>query len=103
MNRRKILTVIASLLLVCAFYAQAQSKAPSGGVIRREGEPDCVHITEDNQAINRAVETAQKTVNEFIGYPGPYRSGGYYYGGIHRGYSYGIQHGFGRSGFGHGT
>jgi hypothetical protein len=36
------------------------------------------------------------------GYPGPYRSGGYYYGGIHRGYSYGIQHGFGRSGFGHG-
>ena len=37
------------------------------------------------------------------GYPGPYRSGGYYYGGIHRGYSYGIQHGFGRSGFGHGT
>jgi len=36
------------------------------------------------------------------GYPGPYRSGGYYYGGFHRGYSYGIQHGFGRSGFGHG-
>jgi len=36
------------------------------------------------------------------GYPGPYRSGGYYYGGSHRGYSYGIQHGFGRSGFGHG-
>lgn len=36
------------------------------------------------------------------GYPGPYRSDGYYYGGIHRGYSYGIQHGFGRSGFGHG-
>ena len=35
-------------------------------------------------------------------YPGPYRSGGYYYGGIHRDYSYGIQHGFGRSGFGHG-
>lgn len=35
-------------------------------------------------------------------YPGPYRSGGYYNGGIHRDYSYGIQHGFGRSGFGHG-
>lgn len=34
-------------------------------------------------------------------YPGPYQSRGYYYGGIHRGYSYGIQHGFGRSGFGH--
>ncbi len=36
-------------------------------------------------------------------YPGPYQSRGYYYGGIHRGYSYGIQHGFGRTGFGHGS
>jgi hypothetical protein len=33
-------------------------------------------------------------------YPGSYRSGGYY-GGVHRGYSYGIQHSIGRSGFGH--
>ncbi|MBL9188377.1 MAG: hypothetical protein JNK23_12905 [Opitutaceae bacterium] len=34
--------------------------------------------------------------------PGPYRSGGYYIDGVHRGNSYGIQHGFGRSGFGGG-
>ncbi len=34
------------------------------------------------------------------GYRGPYHSGGYYGGGFHGGY--GIQHGFGRSGFGHG-
>jgi hypothetical protein len=35
-------------------------------------------------------------------HPGPYRSDGYSIGGVHRGYSYGIQHGFGRSGFGGG-
>ena len=38
----------------------------------------------------------------YYGYPGSYRSGGYYGGGVHRGRSYGIQHGFGRSGFGGG-
>ena len=35
------------------------------------------------------------------GYPGSYRSGGYY-GGVHRGYSYGTQHSIGRIGFSRG-
>ncbi|NOT58444.1 MAG: hypothetical protein HOP18_27935 [Deltaproteobacteria bacterium] len=35
----------------------------------------------------------------FYGYPGPYRSGGFYSGGVYRGYFYGNQHSIGRSGF----
>jgi len=66
MNRSKILTTIASLLLACALYAQAQTKAPSSGVIHREGEPACLQIAEENKAMDRAVETAQKTVKKFI-------------------------------------
>jgi uncharacterized protein YegJ (DUF2314 family) len=64
--RRLSLATIASLLLACALQAQAQTNAPSGGVIRREGEPDCVQITEDNKAMDRAVQKAQKTVKKFI-------------------------------------
>lgn len=60
------LATAASLLLACALHAQAQTNAPSGGVIQREGEPDCARITEDNKAMNRAVETAQKSVKKFI-------------------------------------
>lgn len=60
------LTTIASLLVVCDLYAQPQPRAPSGGVIRREGEPGHIHITEDHKAMNGAVETAQKTVSKFI-------------------------------------
>jgi len=63
---RLSLASIVSLLLACALYAQAQINAPSGGVIRREGEPDCVKITEENKAMDHAIETAQKTVNKFI-------------------------------------
>lgn len=36
------------------------------------------------------------------GYRAPYRPGGYYMGRAPHGYSRGIQHGFPRSGFGHG-
>ena len=64
--RRLSLTTIVSLLLACALHAQAQTNQPSGGVIRREGEPDCARITEDNKAMDRAVQTAQKTVKKFI-------------------------------------
>jgi uncharacterized protein YegJ (DUF2314 family) len=60
------LTTIASLLLACTLHAQAQTNAPSGGVIQREGEPCCARITEDNKAMDRAVQTAHKTVNKFI-------------------------------------
>ncbi len=66
MNRRKILVTITSLLLACALHADERAKAPSGGVIRREGEPDCVNVAEENKAMDRAVETAQKTVKKFI-------------------------------------
>lgn len=58
--------MIASLLLACALRAGDLPKAGSGGVVRREGEPDYLHITEDHQAMDRAVETAQKTVRKFI-------------------------------------
>ena len=53
------------MLLACALHAQEQTNAPSGGVIRRAGEPDCVQVTED-KAMDRAVETAQKKVDKFI-------------------------------------
>lgn len=71
MNRIKTLralslTTIASLLCACALHAQAQSNASSGGIIRREGEPDCVQITEDNKEMDRAVQTARKAVSEFV-------------------------------------
>ena len=62
----KTLITITSLLLACAFHAQAQTKAPSGGVIRRAGEPHCVQITEENKAMDRAVQTAHKTVDKLI-------------------------------------
>lgn len=60
------LTTIATLLFACALHAHEQTNAPSGGVIRRAGEPDCVQIKEANKAMDRAVETAQKTVKKFI-------------------------------------
>jgi len=60
------LITIASLLLACALQAQAQTNAPSGGIIQREGEPDCARITADNKAMDRAVETARKSVKKFI-------------------------------------
>lgn len=68
MNCSKTLVTIAALLLACSLYAheETKAKAPSGGVVRREGEPGYLHITEDNQAMDRAVETAQKTVDKFI-------------------------------------
>ncbi len=66
MNRSKTLSAVASLLLACALHAGEQAKAPSDRVVRREGEPDYMHITEDHEAMNRAVETAQKTVGKFI-------------------------------------
>lgn len=64
-------------LTVGMFFVQSCSASamagPDGGdlvalkgVIRREGEPDCVNITEENKAMDRAVQTAQKTVNKFI-------------------------------------
>jgi len=62
----KILTTVASLLFACAFHAQAQTQAPSGGVIRRAGEPDCVQITEENKAMDRAEQTAHQTVDKFV-------------------------------------
>lgn len=62
----KTRTTIASLLLACAIHAQAQTKEPPGGVIRRAGEPHCVQITEENKAMDHAVQTAHKTVNTFI-------------------------------------
>lgn len=60
------ITPIASLLCVGALQAQAQTNAASGGVIQREGEPCCSRITEDNKAMDRAVQTAQKSVKKFI-------------------------------------
>lgn len=60
------LTTIASLLLACTLHAHEETNAPSAGVIKREGEPHCVRVTEDNKAMDRAVETAQKTVKKFI-------------------------------------
>lgn len=60
------LLAITSLLLAYALHAQAQTTAPSGGVIRRAGEPDCVQIGDDNKAMENAVQTARKTVDKFI-------------------------------------
>lgn len=65
-SRALSLTTIVPLLLAGALYAQAQTNASSGGIIRRAGEPDCVQITEDNKEMDRAVQTAHKTVNEFV-------------------------------------
>lgn len=59
------LTTFASLLLACTLHAHEPTNAPSAGVIRRAGEPDCVQVTED-KAMDRAVETAQKKVDKFI-------------------------------------
>jgi uncharacterized protein YegJ (DUF2314 family) len=44
----------------------AQTNAPAAGVIRRAGEPDCVHVADDNKAMERAVQTAHETVDTFI-------------------------------------
>lgn len=66
MNRNKILITIASLFFGCVLQAEELPKATSGSVIRREGEPDYMHIRQDHKAMDRAVETAQKTVKEFI-------------------------------------
>ena len=77
------LATIATLLLACTLQADDQTKALSDAIIHR----GCVYDGPYGGPSR---------------YPGPYRSGGYYYGGIHRGYSYGLQHGFGRSGFGQG-
>ncbi len=64
--KRLSLNTITSLLFACALHAQAQTNAPSGGIIQREGEPCCARITEDNKAMDRAVQSAQKSVKKFI-------------------------------------
>ena len=61
-----LLPAMASLLLAYALHAHAETGAPSAGVIRRAGEPDCVRVTDDDKAMERAVETAQRTVGDFI-------------------------------------
>lgn len=60
------LPTIVSLLLACALHAHAETDAPSAGVIRRAGEPDCVRVTDDDKVMERAVQTAQETVSDFI-------------------------------------
>jgi uncharacterized protein YegJ (DUF2314 family) len=60
------ITTITSLILACSLRAHEQTNAPSAGVIRREGEPDCVQVTADSKAMDRAVQEAQKTVKKFI-------------------------------------
>jgi len=68
MNLRPISPTVVSLslLLICALPAAEPAKAPSAGTIHREGEPVCVHVKEENKAMDRAVETAQKTTDKFI-------------------------------------
>ena len=66
MNRRKTSVTITSLLLACVLHADELAKAPSDRVIRRDGEPVCVNVAEENKAMDRAVEMAQKTVKTFI-------------------------------------
>ncbi|MBL9188378.1 MAG: DUF2314 domain-containing protein [Opitutaceae bacterium] len=75
MNHGKSLPVIAALLVAGALYAHEPAKAPSPAAakasppvaaVRREGEPDYLHIKEDNEAMERAVETARKTTDKVI-------------------------------------
>ena len=65
-SKKSLFTTIATILLACAHQAQAQTDVPSGGAIRRVGEPHYVKIADDDKAMERAVQKARKTVAKLI-------------------------------------
>jgi uncharacterized protein YegJ (DUF2314 family) len=60
------LIISTSLLFFCALYAQERTYPAAGNIIRRDGKPDCVQITDDNRAMAQAVQKARKTQDKFI-------------------------------------
>ena len=60
------LITAASLLLGCALHAQAKAAPEAGSVIKRPGQPDCLHVTDDHKEMAAAVQKARKTMDKLI-------------------------------------
>lgn len=68
MKTLKSLSLItaASVLLFSAVHAEDKIAADAASVIKRPGQPDCVHVTDDHKEMAEAVQKARKTMDKFI-------------------------------------
>lgn len=64
----KLLSLITtvSVLLFSAVYAQDKATPGAGNAIKRPGQPDCLHVTDDHKEMAEAVQKARKTMDKFI-------------------------------------
>jgi len=64
----KLLSLITTIsaLLFSAGYAQDKATPGAGKVIKRPGQPNCLHVTDDHKKMAKATQKARKTMTKFI-------------------------------------